>query len=90
MDPILNIVVKSSKTRQTSDLDLCEAVEKLENVASALVKMRNDDTVFEENYKQTEELCSGMDRLIHTFAKKNKGICPFKRCCCNSRKCMII
>ena len=42
MHPILQIIIKTSKTLQSPDLDLCEAVEEIENVALPLIQMRNN------------------------------------------------
>lgn len=70
MNHILQIVVNISKTLQSSNIDLCEAVEDVKNVALALTEMRNYDSVFEEIYQKTKELCSKMNIYVPAPRKR--------------------
>jgi len=74
MHPILQLVVKVSKTLQNPNMDLCQAMDDIEGLASALVEMRNDNEVFEEIFTKTNEMCSKIEIDIPAPKKRKVSV----------------
>jgi len=51
MEPILQIILKVSSALQSPVLDLISAVELIKNLKSAIVKIRNNNEEYEEEYR---------------------------------------
>lgn len=60
MHPILQMIVITSKTLQSSQIDLCEAMQDVENLALALVAFRNDEKEFDTIYEAAKRKCDEM------------------------------
>ncbi|KAL7289097.1 hypothetical protein TKK_0017046 [Trichogramma kaykai] len=52
MNPILQLVVKVSKTLQSPELDLCQAVEEISSLVLALQELRIDESIFDNIYSR--------------------------------------
>lgn len=74
MNPILQLVVKVSKTLQNPKLDLCQAMDDVESLGIALVEMRNCNEVFEDIFTKTKNLCDQLDIEIPALKKRKVSV----------------
>lgn len=83
MHPILQLVVKVSKALQNPKTDLWQAVEYVDGLALALVKMRNNEEEFEDIFLNTGEMCKTLDFEIPIVRKRKVSVlledtsCPY-------------
>jgi hypothetical protein len=74
MHPILQLVVKVSKSLQSLELNLLSATAGVKSLRSALAAMRNDE-YFQELYKTVSEICEKHDTSILAVKKTTKLTC---------------
>ncbi|XP_008184309.1 uncharacterized protein LOC103309778 [Acyrthosiphon pisum] len=64
LNPILNIILKTSSLLQSPNMDLVLAVNSVQSLVQNLMAMRNSDEEFRNIYQQSVELCHKNDELI--------------------------
>ncbi|XP_014221780.1 zinc finger MYM-type protein 1-like [Trichogramma pretiosum] len=64
MNPILQLVVKVSKTLQSPELDLCQAVEEISSLVLALQELRIDESIFDNIYSRIENTLNDLEIQI--------------------------
>jgi hypothetical protein len=71
MHPILQLILKVSKSLQSLELSLLPATAGIKSLRSAITAMRNDE-YFQELYKTIGEICEKQDICILAVKKKRK------------------
>uniref|UniRef100_A0A8C5M9G2 TTF-type domain-containing protein n=1 Tax=Leptobrachium leishanense TaxID=445787 RepID=A0A8C5M9G2_9ANUR len=74
MHPILQIVVKVSKTLQASNLNLLTAMTIVKSLRNSLISMRNDPEIFRSVFKDCEKMCAENNTPIPPVKKRKPTV----------------
>lgn len=71
MEPILQLILKTSKALQSTRIDLCEAMDDVQSLSQALTDLRQDEEAFDMMYAKAEDFCKSKGIVIPGTRKRH-------------------